>query len=156
MPVRFVFSFPGFRGPFVFFFICHCARTRAGVALSRNSLPPASAVAMVRCDKASAFCSALRVGDKTLKTRAEWMKDCSERTSHLSKVCSIVPTVRLFHPPSVGLSSSTRGCARLGSGAASPLGVVKEEVAVVIVLVRRHRRAVGGFFGFFISGIKRA
>jgi len=49
-------------------------------------------------------------------------------------------------PPSVGgsdLNRSSSGCARLGSGVAPPLGVVKEEVAVLIVLVRRHRRAVG-------------
>ena len=42
-------------------------------------------------------------------------------------------------PPSVGgldLNSSSSGCARLGSGVAPPLGVVKEEVAVLIVLVR--------------------
>ena len=41
------------------------------------------------------------------------------------------------------LNSSGSGCARLGSGVASPLGVVREEVAVLIVLIRRHRRAVG-------------
>ena len=41
------------------------------------------------------------------------------------------------------LNSSNRGCARLGSGVAPPLGVVKEEVAVLVALVRRHRRAVG-------------
>ena len=41
------------------------------------------------------------------------------------------------------LNSSSSGCARLGSGVAAPLGVVKEEVAVLIALVRRHRRAVG-------------
>ena len=49
-------------------------------------------------------------------------------------------------PPSVGgldLNSSNSGCAHLGSGVAPPLGVVKEEVAVLIALVRRHRRAVG-------------
>ena len=49
-------------------------------------------------------------------------------------------------PPSVGgsdLNSSNSGCSRLGSGVATPLGVVEEEVAVLIVLVRRHRRAVG-------------
>ena len=49
-------------------------------------------------------------------------------------------------PPSVGgldLNSSNSGCARLGSGVAPPLGVVKEEVAVLIALVHRHRRAVG-------------
>ena len=49
-------------------------------------------------------------------------------------------------PPSVGgldLNSSGSGCARLSSGVAPPLGVVEEEVAVLIVLVRRHRRAVG-------------
>jgi len=43
----------------------------------------------------------------------------------------------------VDLNSSNSGYARLGSGVAPPLGVVKEEVAVLIVLVRRHRRAVG-------------
>jgi len=41
------------------------------------------------------------------------------------------------------LNSSNRGCVRQGKEAALSLGVVKEEVAVVIVLVRRHRRAVG-------------
>jgi len=49
-------------------------------------------------------------------------------------------------PPQWGgldLNSSNSGCVRLGSGVAPPLGVVKEEVAVLIVLVRRHRRAVG-------------
>ena len=40
-------------------------------------------------------------------------------------------------------NNSSSGCARLGSGVAPPLGVVKGEVAVLIVLVRRHRRAVG-------------
>jgi len=41
------------------------------------------------------------------------------------------------------LNSSSSGCARLGSGVAPPLGVVKEEEAVLIVLVRRHRRVDG-------------
>ena len=52
----------------------------------------------------------------------------------------------MFSPPQRGwldLNSSGSGCARLGSGVAPPLGVVKEEVAVLIALVRRHRRAVG-------------
>ena len=48
---------------FVFSFICHCARTRAGVALSRFGLPPASVAAMVRGEKASAIWCALRVGE---------------------------------------------------------------------------------------------
>jgi len=51
-----------------------------------------------------------------------------------------------FPPPQwrgLDLNSSSRGCARLGSGVAPSLGVVKEEVAVLIFLVRRHRRAVG-------------
>ena len=51
-----------------------------------------------------------------------------------------------YDPPSVGgldLNSSSSGCACLGSGVAPPLGVVESEVAVLIVLVRRHRRAVG-------------
>ena len=46
-------------------------------------------------------------------------------------------------PPSLDLNSSNSGCARLGSGVAPLLGVVKEEVAVLIALVRRHRRSVG-------------
>ena len=41
------------------------------------------------------------------------------------------------------LNSSNSGCARLGSGVAPPLGMVTEEVAVLIALVRRHHRAVG-------------
>jgi len=52
---------------------------------------------------------------------------------------------RPLPPPSVGgldLNSSSSGCARLGSRVVPPLGVVKEEMAVLIVLVRRHRRAV--------------
>ena len=44
----------------VFTFICHCARTRAGVALSWVGLSPASAAAMVRSEKASAKRGALR------------------------------------------------------------------------------------------------
>jgi len=75
---RFVFSFSGFQGSFVFSFICLCARTRAGVALSRVGLLPASAAAMARGEKVSAFYSALRVGyNKTLRTRADWMEACS-------------------------------------------------------------------------------
>ena len=61
--VFFVFSFSGFKGLFVFSIICRCARTRAGVALSRVGLSPASAAAMVRGEKASAIWDALRVGD---------------------------------------------------------------------------------------------
>ena len=41
------------------------------------------------------------------------------------------------------LKSSNSGCACLGSGVVPPLGVVEKEVAVLIVLVRRHRCAVG-------------
>ena len=52
-----------------------------------------------------------------------------------------------FTPPLSGggldLNSSNMGCARLGSGVAPLLGVFEEEVAVLIALVRRHRRAVG-------------
>jgi len=40
---------------------------------------------------------------------------------------------------------------RLGSGVAPPLGVVKEEVAVLIALVRRHRRAVGAAVGWAVD-----
>ena len=49
-------------------------------------------------------------------------------------------------PPSVGrldLNSSNRGSACLGGEVDPPLGVVIEEVAVLIALVRQHRRAVG-------------
>jgi len=54
----------------------------------------------------------------------------------------------LASPPQVlggglDLNSSSSGCARLGSGVAPLLGVVKEEVAVLIALVRWHRCAVG-------------
>ena len=53
----------------------------------------------------------------------------------------------LFHapPPSVGgldRDSRSSGCARLGGEVGPPLGVVVEEVAVLVVLVRRHRHAV--------------
>ena len=40
------------------------------------------------------------------------------------------------------LDSRNSGCARLGGEVDSPLGVVVEEVAVLVVLVRRHRHAV--------------
>ena len=58
------------------------------------------------------------------------------------------PALLLPLPPRLSgggldLISSSSGCARLGSGVAPPLGVVKEEVAVLIALVRRHRRVVG-------------
>ena len=46
-------------------------------------------------------------------------------------------------PPRLDLNSSKSGYARLGSGEAPPLGVVKEEVGVLIAIVHRHRRAVG-------------
>ena len=50
-------------------------------------------------------------------------------------------------PPQWGgldLGGDNSGCAHLGgSKVPSPHGVVKEEVALVVVLVRRHRRAVG-------------
>ena len=57
-------------------------------------------------------------------------------------------TAFFFFPPLSGgldLNSSNSGCARLGSGVAPPLGVVEKEMAVLIVFVRRHRRAVGAF-----------
>ena len=41
------------------------------------------------------------------------------------------------------LGGGNSECARLGGSKVPPLGVVKEKVAVVVVLVRRHRRAVG-------------
>jgi len=59
----FLFLWPQYQGLFVFSFISHCARTRAGFALSRVGLSPASAAAMVRGVKASAIWDALRFGD---------------------------------------------------------------------------------------------
>jgi len=57
-----------------------------------------------------------------------------------------IDTLVLFPPPpSVGgldLDSRSSGCARLGGEVGPPLGVVVEEVAVLVVLVRRHRHAV--------------
>ena len=53
---------------------------------------------------------------------------------------------RFCAPPLSGgldLDSRNSGCARLGGEVGPSLGVVVEEVAVLIVLVRRHRRAVG-------------
>ena len=54
--------------------------------------------------------------------------------------------VTFFMPPpqwgGLDLNSSNRGCARLGGEVDPPLGVVVEEVAVLVVLIRRHRRAV--------------
>jgi len=64
----------------------------------------------------------------------------------------------ISRPPSVGgldLDSRSSGCARLGGGVGPPLGVVVEEVAVLVVLVRRHCH-FPRFFGFPMSGIKRA
>ena len=40
------------------------------------------------------------------------------------------------------LDSRSSGCARLGGGVGPPLGVGVEEVAVLVVLVRRHCHAV--------------
>ena len=53
------------------------------------------------------------------------------------------PILDFFLGGGLDLNSSNSGCARLGSGVAPPLGVVKEEVANLILLVRRHRGAVG-------------
>ena len=56
-----------------------------------------------------------------------------------------IPEGAFEPPPSVGgldLDSRSSGCARLGGGVAPPLGVVVEEVAVLVVLVRRHCHAV--------------
>ena len=49
-------------------------------------------------------------------------------------------------PPQWGgldLDGDNSGCAHLGGSKVPPLGVVKEEVVDIVVLVRRHRRAVG-------------
>ena len=54
------------------------------------------------------------------------------------------------------LNSSSSGCVRLGSGVAPPLGVVEKEVAVLIVLVRRHHAFLMArtylFFCVFFAG----
>ena len=50
-----------------------------------------------------------------------------------------------YAPPLSGgldLDSRSSGCARLGGEVGPPLGVVVEEVAVLVALVRRHRNAV--------------
>ena len=57
--------------------------------------------------------------------------------------CDVVEPLPPLNGGGSDLNSSSSGYARLGSGVAPPLGVVKEEVAVLIALVRRHRRAVG-------------
>ena len=58
-----------------------------------------------------------------------------------------VKTLILVPPPphwgGLDLNSNNSGCACLGSGVVPPLGVVEKEVAVLSVLVRRHRCAVG-------------
>jgi len=41
------------------------------------------------------------------------------------------------------LSSGKRDCARLGGEVAPPLGLVKQKLAVLVVLGRWHRRAAG-------------
>jgi len=52
-----------------------------------------------------------------------------------------------LHPFFVGggldLNSGNRGCARLGGEVVPRLGVVKNDTAVLVVLVRRHCCAVG-------------
>jgi len=64
------------------------------------------------------------------------------------------PSVFLLAPPpppppppplsgGVGKNSSSRGCVGLGGEVDLPPGVVKEEVAVLVVLVCLHCRAVG-------------
>jgi len=80
-----VLALSGFEGTFVFSFICHCARTRAGVALSRVGLSPASAAAMACGKEASAIWHVAR-WRWTLRTRADWMEARSERTSHLNRL----------------------------------------------------------------------
>ena len=93
-----VLALSGFEGTFVFSFICHCARTRAGVALSRVGLSPASAAAMACGKEASAIWHVAR-WRWTLRTRADWTQACSERTSNLSRVrSSKVLKVRHFLP----------------------------------------------------------
>ena len=57
------------------------------------------------------------------------------RAYYLGVTCSVLPP-----PGGLDINSSSSGCARLGSGVAPSLGVVEKEVAVLIVLVRRHRR----------------
>ena len=74
-------------------------------------------------------------------TRASELYRTTEQYGH-------TPICRFPAPPSpqcggLDLNSSNRGCARLGGEVDPPLGLVVEKVAVLIVLVCRHRRAVG-------------
>ena len=63
-----------------------------------------------------------------------------------------------YAPPVGGIGSikytgsSNRGCARLGGAVAPPLGVVKEKVTVLVVLVRRHCCAVGAALRRAVDG----
>ena len=52
--------------------------------------------------------------------------------------------IAFIPPPQWGLDLNSRNSdyARLGGEVGPPLGVVVEEVAVLVVLVRRHRHAV--------------
>ena len=59
--------------------------------------------------------------------------------------CRFSRPADMFTPPLSGgsdLDSRNSGWARLGGEVGPPLGVVVEEVAVLVVLVRRHRHAV--------------
>ena len=63
----------------------------------------------------------------------------------VSKLWEYFDYCSILRPPSEGgldLDSRNSGCARLGGEVAPPLGVIVEEVAVLVVLVRRHRHAV--------------
>ena len=104
--------------------------------------------------------SKIRQGRMSIK---RMVVSSSPRCCLSSCVCVRVCVSMLFIPPpfppplqwgGLDLNSSKRGCARLGSGAVPPLGLVKEEVAVLVVLVRRHRRAVGAAVHAFCSAFE--
>ena len=98
---------------------------RGGLATSTTARPSWAARPGMRCASA---------GTRRVRSRRQRRAACTRPPPHPP-------------PPTqwggLDLNSSSSGCARLGSGVALPLGVAKEEVAVLIILVRRHRRAAG-------------
>ena len=71
---------------------------------------------------------------------------CAAETDSLDVLISPAEYLIFTPPPpqwgGLDLDSRNSGCARLGGEVGPPLGVVVEEVAVLVVLVRRHRHAV--------------
>ena len=110
------------------------------LAISQVDLSPASAAAMVRGEMASAFWSALRVGDATFMTCVDWMEACSEKNDSPS----LVP---LVFKKSVNLLSIVNGVALSWafSSNASAVAMVRGERAVAnrSNWGALHKRALG-------------